>query len=461
MSTAGAGIGPACFDESVGVLLAASALPVADLAAGVPVALFAMRGPQGLAGVVGIEVLGRQGLLRSLAVAESARGRGLGRELVRHLEAWSVHNGLEELCLLTTTAAEFFARLGYERVAREAAPAVVRRSEQFASLCPASAALMRKELPAAPPPVALARDLAPVLSGLRFGIGGSTLLHLLGLEPAPRDLDLVCTTEDFAALVTRLQERLEPQPRTAHPRFRSAGFAQFTATGGVEVEVMAGVEVAAGASSTYWHFDPDRLRWSAGLPCMDPRDWLALYGLFDRPARVAQLDEFLRRPGAAAAPADAPAGLQVASFTPAHRGWFERLNREWLERWFAVEEKDRYYFADPEATILAPGGAIFMALDSGRPVGTVAAIRHDAGTFELAKMAVTPDAQGRGAGRLLVDAVLRFAARRGARTVTLVSDTRLPAAIKLYERQGFRHAPMPADTGYARGDVFMVRVLEN
>jgi N-acetylglutamate synthase-like GNAT family acetyltransferase len=460
MATAGAGIGPARFDESVGALLAASGLPVADLAAGVPVALFVMGGPQGLAGVVGMEVLGRQGLLRSLAVAESERGRGLGRELVRHLEAWSVRHGLEELCLLTTTAAEFFARLGYERIARESAPDVARRSEQFASLCPASAVLMRKRLPAAPAPLALAWELAPILSGLRFGIGGSTLLHQLGLEPAPRDLDLVCATEDFAAVVTRLQGRLEPLPRTAHPRYRSAGFAQFTAPGGVEVEVMAGVEVAAGGDSIHWHFDPDHLRWSAGLPCMDPRDWLELYGLFGRPARVAQLEEFLRRPGAAAAPADAPQGLHVASFTPAYRGWFEWLNREWLERWFAVEEKDRYYFADPEATILGTGGAIFMALDSGRPVGTVAAIRHDAATFELAKMAVTPGAQGRGAGRLLVDAVLRFAGRSGARTVTLLSDSKLPAAIRLYERHGFRHAPPPADTGYDRGDVFMVHPLE-
>lgn len=456
----GTGIGPACFDEPIGALLAASGLPVADLAAGVPVALFAVRGPQGIAGVVGVEVLGRQGLLRSLAVAESARGRGLGRALVDHVEVWSVRQGLEELCLLTTTAADFFARLGYERIARESAPDVARRSEQFASLCPASAVLMRKALPAAPPPLTLAWELAPVLSGLRFGLGGSTLLHQLGLESAPRDLDLMCATDDFAAIVARLQQRLEPLPRAAHPRFRSAGFAQFASPDGVEVDVMAGIEVATGGLPARWHFDPARLRWSAALPWMDPRDWLELYRLFDRPMRVAQLEEYLRRRGIAGPPEDAPEGLYVASYTPAYRGWFESLNREWLERWFAVEEKDRYYFADPESTILAPGGAIFMALDSGRPVGTVAAIRHDAATFELAKMAVTPSAQGRGAGRLLVDAVLRFAARSGARSVTLVSDTKLPAAIRLYERQGFRHAPLPAATGYARGDVFMVRELE-
>lgn len=460
MSAADPGIRPARFDEAIGALLAASGLPVADLAAGVPVSMFAMSSPAGVAGVVGVEVLGRQGLLRSLAVAEHARGRGLGRELAGHVERWGVRHGLEELCLLTTTAADFFARLGYERLARESAPAVARRSDQLAGLCPASAVLMRKRLPPAPAPHALAWDLAPLLSGLRCGIGGSTLLYQLGLEPSPRDLDLVCSTGDFAAVVARLQGRLEQLPRSAHARYRSAGFARLRAPGGVEVEVMAGIEVVAGGASTRWHFDPNRLRWSAGLPCMDPRDWLELYRLFDRPARAAQLDEFLRTPGHAALPADAPAELHVASFTPAHRGWFESLNREWLERWFEVEDRDRHYFADPEGTILARGGAIFMALDAGQPVGTAAAIRHGDGAFELAKMAVAPHAQRRGAGGLLVQAVLAFAARQRARRVVLVSDTKLPAAIRLYERHGFRHAPPPADTGYARGDVCMVRDLD-
>lgn len=448
-------------DESIAALLAASGLPAADLAAGLQAELFVAQGPGGPAGVIGLEVLGRQGLLRSLAVAQAARGRGLGRRLLRHLEAWCQRHGLVDLYLLTTTAPDFFAGYGYERLARERAPAVVRRSAQFASLCPASAVQMAKRLPDAPPPLALAWQLAPLFSGLRCGIGAGTLLHRLGLEPAPADLDLVCAPGDFRALVARLETRLERQEPPWHPRYRTAGFARLVSGEGVQVEVMAGIEVATGGTVTPWHFDPDRVAWSAGLPWMDPQDWLVLYRLFDRPARVAQLEAFLGQPGAGTRPADAPAGLHVAGFAPAHRGWFEWLNREWLERWFAVEAKDQRYFADPEGTILAPGGAIFMALDSGRPVGTVAAIHHDDGTFELAKMAVTPPAQGRGAGSLLVAAAAGFARRNGARRIVLLSDDRLPAAIRLYERHGFRRAPLPAATGYARGDVFMVRDLED
>jgi N-acetylglutamate synthase-like GNAT family acetyltransferase len=456
----GPGIHAACFDEAIAALLVASGLPVADLAAGAPVELFALGDVEGVAGVVGVEVLGRQGLLRSLAVAERARGKGLGRRLVGHLEGWASRQGLGELQLLTATASDFFARGGFERIARDAASTVVERSKQFASLCPASAALMRKRLPTAPAPLALAWELVPSLAGLQFGLGASTLLHHLGLEAAPRDLDLVCTIDDFARIVERLEARLERLPQPAHPRYRSAGFAQFVSGEGVQVEVMAGIEVAGLGETLRWRFEPQRIHWSGGLPWMDPRDWLVLYRLFDRPARVAQIEAFLRDARSADAMAREAPGLRVVAWTPSHRGWFESLNREWLERWFTVEDKDRHYFSDPEGTILAPGGAIFMALDAGEPVGTAAAIRHDDTAFELAKMAVTPRAQGRGVGGLLVEAVLRFAATQGARRVVLVSDTKLPAAIRLYERHGFRHAPSPGPTGYARGDVFMVHDRE-
>ncbi len=449
----------AMFDANVEDLLAANGLPVADLAAGSPVVLFAQRGSVGLEGVVGIEVLGRAGLVRSLAVTERSRKRGLGRQLVRQLETWAVRHGLEELWLLTTTAAGFFERRGYVRSERESAPDVVRRSEQFASLCPASAVLMRKTLPPAPPPLALAWDLAPVLSGLRVGIGGSTLMNRLGLEDAPRDLDLVCAIDDFSDAAARLALHLERLAPGDNPRFRSAGFARFRAAGAVEVELMAGIEVAKGGGPVAWAFDPARLHWSGGLPWMDPVDWLELYRLFDRPARAAKLEGFLA--GGGLLPPDAPGGVTLTSYAPAHRGWFEHLNREWLERWFSVEDIDRRYFADPEGTILAPGGAIFMALIDGRPVGTAAAIPHDGGAFELAKMAVTPAAQGRGIGALLVEAVIGFARRRRVPEVMLLSNSSLQTAIRLYERLGFRHAPCPADTGYSRGNVCMVRSVEH
>ena len=99
-------------------------------------------------GVVGVEVYGSVGLLRSLAVEPSHRKSGLGVSLVSNAETWAAEQGVETLYLLTTTAAQFFARRGYEAVPRSEAPAAIAATAQFSDLCPASSTFMRKVLTA-------------------------------------------------------------------------------------------------------------------------------------------------------------------------------------------------------------------------------------------------------------------------------------------------------------------------
>jgi len=139
---------------------------------------------------------------------------------------------------------------------------------------------------------------------------------------------------------------------------------------------------------------------------------------------------------------------------------FNRLNREWLERYFTVEELDRKYIEHPRESIVDRGGEIFFALMGEDVVGTCAAIRSDADTVELAKLAVTEPARGHGIGRRLSEVVIEWARAAGARKVVLVSSTRLEPALRLYEKLGFRYAPLPADPGYSTADVYMELSLE-
>lgn len=134
---------------------------------------------------------------------------------------------------------------------------------------------------------------------------------------------------------------------------------------------------------------------------------------------------------------------------------FQRLNLGWIERLFAVEDADRKVLADPERAIVAPGGEIFFALDSGEPIGTVAMIRFTATRYELAKMAVEQSYQRRGIGEMLGAAAIAFARDAGAETVFLLTNSRLAGAIRLYERLGFRHAADPDPPEYVRADVYM------
>ena len=80
----------------------------------------------------------------SIVTAPGRRGQGLGRALLAALEAEARRHGAERLHLLTTTAAPFFSRYGYQAADRATAPDAIAASREFASLCPASAAYMTR-----------------------------------------------------------------------------------------------------------------------------------------------------------------------------------------------------------------------------------------------------------------------------------------------------------------------------
>jgi len=131
---------------AVSRLLSEAALPTADLTPRKLEHFLARGRAEAPEGVVGLELYPPVALLRSLAVAVSARGRGMGSALLADAERYAREHRVEEIYLLTTTAEPFFARAGYERVERVAVPAAIRDTQEFSSLCPASSAVMRKRL---------------------------------------------------------------------------------------------------------------------------------------------------------------------------------------------------------------------------------------------------------------------------------------------------------------------------
>ena len=146
-STRGDRVEHLIFNEEVAALLEACDLPISDLRNGLHADLFGLRTGKKLVGLIGIEHYGTVGLLRSLAVDETHRNNGHGQLLLKHAESWAAQQGIQELFLLTTTAENFFARLGYGRISRSDAPAVIAGTTQFVGLCPSTSAFMHKVLP--------------------------------------------------------------------------------------------------------------------------------------------------------------------------------------------------------------------------------------------------------------------------------------------------------------------------
>lgn len=131
--------------DEVRRLLADSRLPTDDLE-DPAITLFGAWDGAALVGAVGLQHCGDAGLLRSLAVAPAWQGRRLGHELCARIVALVRERHLVGLYLLTTTAADFFRRLGFRDVERDAVPDEIRATAEFASLCPSTAAVLLLDL---------------------------------------------------------------------------------------------------------------------------------------------------------------------------------------------------------------------------------------------------------------------------------------------------------------------------
>lgn len=130
---------------AVEALLAEAGLPTAGVDESIDRFVVA-RAEGRLVGVAGLEVHGREGVLRSVAVDASWRGRGLGDRLTAAALGAARSGGLERVYLLTTTAERYFPRHGFRRVEREDPSPEVQQSVEFREACPASAVTMVLDL---------------------------------------------------------------------------------------------------------------------------------------------------------------------------------------------------------------------------------------------------------------------------------------------------------------------------
>ena len=97
-------------------------------------------------GIIGVEVYGKDGLLRSLAVAPGVQGQGCGSSLVTMLEDYAKSIGIEVLYLLTESAEKYFLSKGFDVIERDCASDAIKKTREFSELCPDNATLMRKFL---------------------------------------------------------------------------------------------------------------------------------------------------------------------------------------------------------------------------------------------------------------------------------------------------------------------------
>jgi N-acetylglutamate synthase-like GNAT family acetyltransferase len=148
--------------------------------------------------------------------------------------------------------------------------------------------------------------------------------------------------------------------------------------------------------------------------------------------------------------------LKIVPFNTEFARDFYTLNIEWLQTYFYVEPYDEEVLSHPKKYIINKGGFIFFILINKQVVGTVALMPiQEKGTYELTKMAVSPEFRGFKLGQELMQHCLDFAKEQPFKRLILYSSRKLENAIYIYRKFGFIEVPVEANCPYKRCDIKM------
>jgi ribosomal protein S18 acetylase RimI-like enzyme len=149
---------------------------------------------------------------------------------------------------------------------------------------------------------------------------------------------------------------------------------------------------------------------------------------------------------------------RIEPYAPAYHDGFRALNLYWLDKYHLTESPDLQALDNPDSTILAQGGFIWLALVGDLVVGSAALLKEHDNVFELAKMAVAPEWQGRGIARQLIETCISKATACNAKKIVLYSNHQLVAALRLYEQYGFTYVPIE-NSPFKTADIMMQRMM--
>ncbi len=152
--------------------------------------------------------------------------------------------------------------------------------------------------------------------------------------------------------------------------------------------------------------------------------------------------------------------IQIIPFQPEHAPLFRDLNVAWLERYFYVEAKDSLLLENCKETIIDKGGYIFMATNKSAVIGCFSFIPYSHNIFELGKMTVHHDFQGKKIGQTMLAFAIDFAKANKWDAIVLYSSTKLPTALHLYRKHGFNEVELEKNLPYARSDIKMALQLQ-
>jgi putative acetyltransferase len=158
--------------------------------------------------------------------------------------------------------------------------------------------------------------------------------------------------------------------------------------------------------------------------------------------------------------------FQIRTILPQDNPALARVVRQSLKE-FGADKPGTVYYDDAtdelSQVFQAPGSIYYVALLEGQVIGGAGVYPTEglpAGTAELVKMYLLPQARGKGYARILIDKCFAFAQQYGYEQLYLETMPELAHAVRIYEKLGFTSLSAPlGNSGHYYCTIWMQKAV--
>lgn len=144
--------------------------------------------------------------------------------------------------------------------------------------------------------------------------------------------------------------------------------------------------------------------------------------------------------------------MEIIEYNPEYKDKFIEFNCDWIvENFGSVEKGDEETFSSIEQFI-KNGSMIFMAVRAGNLLAGCMAKKDNNNEWEICKLCSNKHMEHKGAGSAVFEACVDYAVKNGAKRIYIISNSKLKAALHIYEKFGFKQIEM-GDYHYDRGNI--------
>lgn len=144
--------------------------------------------------------------------------------------------------------------------------------------------------------------------------------------------------------------------------------------------------------------------------------------------------------------------MEIIEYQEKYKKDFIQFNTDWIVDNFGCLEKEDVDTFDHIEESIRKGAMIYFAVEKGSVLATCMAKPLEEGTWELCKLGSNKHIPHKGAGSAVFEAAMNWAVSHGAERLFILSNSKLKAALHIYEKYGFREVKLE-DYEYVRGDI--------